>query len=520
MTAAALNRWPGFPPGTGAEDRESGRGVAGLAMAALTVALLLLGCWLPSALILWSSIVPALWLAATHPVRLVQLLVFTSPIFPVVRLTRDLVGAQQVSSKGLFLSGDDPIIAALAAAWLLATIRAGRGKARVWYPRALISLLLLYPVISAANLWRLEFNQGLVSILYFFKWAEYALLVFAIPRLIRGSAAVRLASSLPRLMMGALLVSAAFASYEVAEALRTGTYTQAAAIPRASAFFGTLDPRKFGASEDPVNFGTYIMVAGSVALAAMSAKGKTGWLPGASFIASLIALLLSASRAPWLAAALAYGRVQRLGSSRAVLAMLAIAFAATSTLAFAPQVWQASFARFEALSEWNRSAERSADSRLQIALHSPVFEIDQFWLIGHGHSSYRFVAEEHLSQITSGVSRSLYNFPLTAWYDSGPAGLVLWVLFFLQMRRKLSSIEARSLSPAVRTLAGGLHGALWGLGMASMFGEVPYNWRVMGVFYLALGVCLAADEAAGAPAGASARRAFYWVIRRPMAVRP
>jgi hypothetical protein len=228
----------------------------------------------------------------------------------------------------------------------------------------------------------------------------------------------------------------------------------------------------------------------------MGSTRRTGWFPAASFMASLIALLLSASRAPWLAGMLAFAKVQRMGSSRVMLGGLTLAFGVTMTLAFAPQVWQASFSRFEALGEWNFSAERSARSRLEIALNSPVFDVDQYWLIGHGHSSYRFVAEEHLSRITQGVSRSLYNFFLTAWYDAGPAGLTLWILFFVQLRRQLASIYKRSPAPEVRTLAWGLIGAWWGLALASMFGEVPYHWRVMGAFYLAAGVCLAADQAA------------------------
>ena len=485
------------------------RGEASLLIAALTAFIILLGYALESPAILWASLAPALLLAASHPARLVQLLAITTPAFPVLRFTRDLIGAQQVSTKGLFLSGDDPIITALGVAWLMAVLRSGK-QSRAWYPNALLWLLILYPAVALANLGRLESNQSTISLLYYLKWAEYAILLIAVPRTIRGSEAIRLVTSFTRIMMATLTISALFAVYEVAEALRSGSYSQAASIPRASAFFGTLDPARFGASEDPVNFGTYVMVAGSVALAVLGASKRPGWLPGTSFLASLVALILSASRAPWLAAAVAFGRVQKLGSSRVMLGALAILFAITGTLAFLPQLWQATFSRFEALGDWNLATERSALNRLEIAMNSPVFEIDQYWLVGHGHSSYRFVAEEHLSRITQGVSRSLYNFFLTAWYDGGPAGFGLWIMLFVQLRRRLTAIHARSPVPAVRTLAWGLLGALWGLGLAAMFGEVPYNWRVMGAFFLATGVCLAAEESTRV----SASRGFAWGFRR------
>lgn len=489
------------------------RGEASLIATVLAALLILLGYFFDSPEILWSSLAPCLWLSASHPVRLIQLLAVTSPVFPVVRVTRDIVGAQQVSTRGLFLSGDDPIIVALGIAWLLAFMRSG-ARTTAWKPRALVWLLALYPAVVLANIGRLESNQSLVSLLYYFKWAEYAILLFAIPQVLTGMEAIRLASSFPRIMMAVLLLSAVFAVYEVEESVRTRTYSQAAAIPRASSFFGTLDPRRYGASEDPVNYGTYVMVAGSVSLAVLGAGKRSGWLPISSFLGSLVALLLSASRAPWLAAGVAYGRVQKLGSSRVMLGVLVLIFGATTTLAFAPQVWRASFSRFEALGDWNQAAERSATNRLEIALNSPVFEIDQYWLVGHGHSSYRFIAEEHLSRITTGVSRSLYNFLLTAWYDVGPAGTALWILFFIQLRRKLASIHLRSPVPAIKTLAWGLSGSLWGLGLAAMFGEVPYNWRVMSAFYLATGVCLAADMAARATFRGNASFRQWVVVRQ------
>lgn len=485
-------------------------GEVGIFLTLLTAFIILLGYFLASPAVLWVSLLPALGLAATQPFRLVQLLAVTSPIFPVVRVTGNLVGAQQVSTKGLFLSGDDPIVAALGVAWILATMRTG-ARGRAWYPSALLWLFMLYPLVTLANFGRLDGDQSIVSTLYYLKWAEYAALLIFIPQTIRGADAIRLAGSLTRIMFAVLLVSALFAMYEVTEALRTGSYTQSAAIPRASAFFGTLDPARFGASEDPVNFGTYVMVAGSVALAVVGANRRSGWLPGTSFLAGLVALLLSASRAPWLAGLLAFSRVQKLSSSRFMIGTLVILFAITGTLAFAPQVWQASASRFEALIDWNSATEQSALNRFDIALNSPVFNVDQYWLVGHGHSSYRFIAEEHLSRITTGISRSLYNFLLTAWYDVGPAGVCLWFVLFAQLRKRLTMIHQRCPAPAVRTLAWGVLGALWGLVLASMFGEVPYNWRVMSVFYVGVAVCLAADEAARSLV---ASRPFSWGVRR------
>lgn len=496
-------QWRVFAVATPAR-RDEGTFAAAILMAAI----LLSGYFLSSPVVLWAALAPGLWLAATHPARLVQLLAVTAPTFPVIRIVRDIVGSQQVSTKGLFLSCDDPIVASLGVAWILAHMRSAH-KRTEWFPAALVWLLALYPVINFANIERLDSSQTIVSLLYYMKWSEYAILLFLVPQTIRGEEAIRLLSSLGRIMMGVLLVSALFASYEIVESVRTGSYTKAATMPRASAFFGTLDPARFGASEDPVNFGVYVMVAGSIALAIVSASRRSGWLPSASFLGGLLALLLSASRAPWVAAAVAFGKINRLGSSRVMLGVLAVMLAVTATVAFAPQVWQASFARVEALSNWQYAAEQSAQSRLQIALNSPVFTVDTYWLIGHGHSSYRFIAEEHLSRVTAGVSRSLYNFGLTAWYDAGPIGVGCWVVLFLQLRKRIAQIQQRSPLPAARIFAKGLSGALWGLAAAAMFGEVPYSWRVMGVFYLATGVCLAADHAARA---AVARLA--WEVRQ------
>lgn len=510
---AAFRRFP-LPTATARTKDLGGRWELSLLLSLAIAAFAVAAYVTASPLVLWLSFGPALWLALNWPKRLVELLVITSPTFPVVRLVTDSIGAQQVSTKGLFLSVDDPILAAFAIAWLARRLQA-RSAGKGWYPPALLGLLLLYPLVAIANLARLESNHSLVSLLYYLKWAQYAVLLILIPQTIRGADALALARSTVRLMMLVLVASAGFAVYEVFESVRTSSYTKAAAIPRASSFFGTLDPQNYGASEDPVNFGNYAMVAGSLALAVLgSRRHRSSSLPTAGFLASLVALVLSASRAPWLAAAMAYARVHRGGTARILLAFLVLTATVTLTAVFMPGVWQASFSRFEALSNWNFATEQSAHSRLEIALNSPVFAAsDQYWLIGHGHSSYRFIAEEHLSRITGGISRSLYSFLLTAWYDIGPTGLALWILFFVQLRRRFALIHQSVTAPEIQTLAWGLLGALWGLAVASMFGEVPYNWRVMGVFYVAAGVCLGADAAAR-QAAAAAPRYFVWRWRQ------
>src|SRR5262245_20857874 len=173
--ASIAEQPPAFGSDIGRPDVAS-RGEASLIAAAMTAFTILLGYVLDSPIVLWCSLVPALWLATSHPVRLVQLLAVTSPVFPVVRLTRDIVVAQQVSTRGLFLSGDDPIIASLSVAWLLAFMRSG-ARSRTWKPKALLWLFVLYPVVILSNLGRLDNNQSIVSLLYYFKWAEYAILL-------------------------------------------------------------------------------------------------------------------------------------------------------------------------------------------------------------------------------------------------------------------------------------------------------------------------------------------------------
>ena len=461
--------------------------------AALALLLAILGYLDSSPLPLWMAIFPALWTGLLDPARLVQMLAITTPIFPVLRMASDTVGAQQVSTKGLFFSADDPLILALAISWAWSRLRQTREAVEL-FPSALLALFALYPLVIGANLMRLSVDQALVSGLYYIKWAEYAILILAIPQVIPESETVRLQRLFFKTTLAALCISTVFASYEFAEALRTGSYSVSASFPRASAFFGTLDPQRFGASEDPVNFGTYAMVRGAIAFSGL-VRSRSGKKTAAFFavVCGIVALLLSASRAPWLSALAAFGKIRKIRSSRLVLSALGLLLAGTLLVLLLPEVWAISASRFTALGDWQDASESSAVDRLTIAMNSPVFQFDQYWILGHGHSSYRFIAEEHLSRIARGVSRSLYNFPLTVWYDVGAAGCFLWVLFFHQLNRRLSGIAETCPDDEVRTFASGIRGAFWGIAVAAMFGEVPYNWRVMGVFYASAGVCLAAD---------------------------
>jgi hypothetical protein len=237
------------------------------------------------------------------------------------------------------------------------------------------------------------------------------------------------------------------------------------------------------------------MVAGAISLAMFGQSGQAmRWPVIAAILSSGVSLLLSASRAPWLAALAAFLKIQRIRSSKLILSSVAVIVCAAAGYLVFPEFWDVTAARFLSLGDLENASEGSASERRAVALNSPVFQVDEYWLSGHGHSSYRFIAEEHLSRITGGISRSLYNFLLTAWYDAGPLGLAFWILAFLQLLRRLEQIAASSSAPDVRALAWGLRGALWGIAVAAMFGEVPYNWRVMGFFYLSAGICLAAAE--------------------------
>jgi hypothetical protein len=463
--------------------------LAGTMMASVLV-IAVTAWWWSWPLLLWMSFGPALWLGCVRPELLVSLLALTTPVFPVLRLSNDVVGAQTVSTKGLFLSFDDPLVAAIATAVLWRAL-SGRRRPADMTPGALAGLAALYPAVILLNTVRLEPNQSQVSLLYYAKWLEYAALIFLIPRLIPRSLAGRLvASHWKALLLGSVL-SAAVAAFEIGEALRTGSYTAAALYPRASAFFGSLDPLRYGASEDPVNFGCYMMITGAVSLAYLQRRGGTGvsWLGVA---AAVVGTLLSASRAPILAGLVAYGRIQRARAGQVFVALLVCLAAAASASIFMPEIRAVLVTRFESALTGDAAAENSAMDRLRIAAHSPVMEVDGFWLAGHGHSAYRFIAAQHLSQFTRGVSWSLYNFWLTIWYDVGFLGIVLWIAFFAQLSRSLRQVARRAADPDLRALAWGLWGALWGILAASMFGEIPYNWRVMGVFYNSAGVCLAA----------------------------
>jgi hypothetical protein len=446
--------------------------------------------WWNSPLLLWASLVPALWLGCVQPHLLVSLLMLMTPLFPVVRLSYDAIGAQRVSTKGLFVSADDPLVAAMAlvAGWRMLS---GHRRPLDMTPGALIGLAALYPAVIAINALRLEPNQVQVSLLYYVKWIEYAALVILIPRLVPRSAAARLIDCHWRSLLLGVALSAAFAAFEIGEALRSGSYTAAALYPRASAFFGSLDPLRYGASEDPVNFGSYMTVVGAVSLAYLQGRRGAG-AAGLGVAAAVIGVLLSASRTPIVAGLVAYGKVQKLRAAQVLLALIVSASAAVGASVFMPELWSVTLTRFESTLAGDGAAENSAIDRLRIAANSPVLEIDEYWLTGHGHSAYRFIAEQHLLQFTRGVSRSLYNFWLTVWYDVGLFGIVLWILLFAQLHRALSRTAVQAANPNLRALARGLSGALWGVAAASMFGEIPYNWRVMGVFYNSVGVCFAA----------------------------
>jgi len=480
-----------FWPQVSAESRRRASLVPNL----LSVAILSMGLvawYFEIPLALAAVLPPALWLATAAPERLVALLLLTTPLFPVLRLAEDRLNMQQVSTKGAFLSLDDPLVTALAtiAIWRLLTRRQSRLPL---FPSALAGLACLYPLVIALNALRLDPAQSLVSLLAYLKWLQYAALIFLIPALLPARSIPGMLRLFRRALALSLSLSAACAVYEVAESLRTGSYTYAARFPRASAFFGTLDPLRFGASEDPVNFGCFMMVAGSIALSYSSRCNGRGVLSGtAGVLAALLGVLLSVSRTPMLAAAVSFLKVQKIRSARILLVVFLAIFSAGLIHLFLPSVWQSTFERFEAILDWDANLESSAESRLNIALNAPVFQVDAYWIAGHGHSAYRFVAEEHLSRITRGVSRSLYNFFLTVWYDLGLAGTALWIALFVQLLRKFRTLAAEIRHPEIQALAFGLWGATWGILTAAFFGETPYNWRVMGFYYTAAGVCLAA----------------------------
>ena len=458
-----------------------------------TFAIALTAYWLSYPLLLWTALFPALWIGLMSPARLVQMLLITTPVFPVIRIVQDVLNARQVSTKGVFFSADDPLIAALAVTWAWRWMRS-RGASQKLFPSALLGLMLLYPLVIAVNALRLSTDQVIISALYYLKWIQYAALLFAIPQVVPSEHVPQLVASFRKLLIFPLAASALFAAYETLESLRTGTFSAAARFPRASAFFGSLDPKTFGASEDPVNFGVYAMAAGSITLGLWAWSGRKGrefLLLG--MISGAAALFLCASRAPFIAAAFAAAKIHRFRSSHVILLLGALVFIALISVVLAPQLWTVTIERFDAMFHWQNALEHSARDRATTVAHSPVFQIDQYWLLGHGFFAYRFIAGEHLALITGNISRSLYNFLLTAWYDAGAFGVALWILLFVQLSRRFRFIHQTCPSMEIRAMAWGLRGALWGLALASMFGEVPYGWRVMGFFYTCAGICLAGD---------------------------
>lgn len=446
-------------------------------------------------MMVWAALPFSFWLAVQAPEKLVGLLLLTTPMFPVIRVVQDRLGAQQVSTRGLYFALDDPLILALLLGALLRHL-ARPGNHIELFPSAFLGLAALYPLVIALNATRLESSQSLVSFLYYLKWLQYGSVLILIPAVMPIARTQALLRILRRCLTITLSASAILAVYEIVEALRTSSYRSAGLFPRASSFFGTLDPLRFGASEDPVNFGVFMMVGGAIALAyATQFKRRTAAMSVATVAAAAAGIMLSASRTPILAAGVAYSRLRKitLGQTMAMTFGL-IVTVLTAQLLF-PSLWATTWVRFESILFEELAIDGSASSRISIMLNAPVFEWDNYWLAGHGHSAYRFVAEQHLAKFTNGLSRSLYNFPLTIWYDIGPFGFLLWCVLFVQLWCRFKRIATQSVQPELRALASGLQAALFGLATASLFGEFPYNWRVMGYFYACCGACLSAERA-------------------------
>ena len=446
-------------------------------------------------LLVWAALPFSFWLAIQAPEKLVGLLLLTTPMFPVIRVVQDRLGAQQVSTRGLYFALDDPLILALLlGAGIRQLTRAG--KRLELFPAAFLGLAVLYPLVIALNATRLESSQSMVSLLYYLKWLQYGSVLILIPAVMPIARTQALLRILRRCLTITLCASAVLAVYEIVEALRTSSYRSAGLFPRASSFFGTLDPLRFGASEDPVNFGVFMMVGGSIALAyATQLRRRTTVSSLTTVAAAAAGVALSASRTPILAAGVAYNRLRKITIGQTLAVTFGLGVIVLIAQLLFPNLWATTWVRFESILFEELAIDGSANSRLSIMLNAPVFEWDSYWLAGHGHSAYRFVAEQHLAKFTSGLSRSLYNFPLTIWYDAGPFGFLLWCVLFVQLWRRFKRIAAQSLQPELRALASGLQAALFGLATASLFGEFPYNWRVMGYFYACCGACLAAERA-------------------------
>jgi len=495
--AGGWNAYWGPPPHAFPRPDGSGQGRAllpnlmGCAIAAIGVAAYVEG----QPLMVWAALPFAFWLALQAPEKLVGILLLTTPMFPVIRVLQDRLGAQQVSTRGLYFALDDPLLLGLLAAAVLRLVTTP-GKRLELFPSALAGLALLYPLVTALNMERLDLSQSLLSFLYYLKWLQYGSVVLLIPAVVPAGRSQALLRSVRTCLAVAVTASAAFAAFEIAEAFRTRSFRSAGLFPRASSFFGTLDPLRFGASEDPVNFGVFMMVGGSLALAYATQCRRGGRIVNAATLAAAASgVLLSASRTPLLAAVAAYTRLRRISFGQTAALAFGLMLLAIAAQFFFPAMWATTWVRFESIVFEEMAIDGSANSRWSIMLNAPVFQWDSYWLAGHGHSAYRFVAEEHLSHFTKGLSRSLYNFPLTVWYDIGPFGLLLWCLLWVQLWRRFKRIAAQTEQPELRALASGLKAGLFGLAVASLFGEFPYNWRVMGFFYCCCGSCIAAWRA-------------------------
>ena len=134
------------------------------------IAISLVCYWVEMPWAIWLSLPPALWVAFESPQVLVALLLLMTPTFPVLRVIDETLGSRDVSSRGLFLAADDPVIVALALAWLWRLLSKSSVR-QALFPQAIIGLAILYPAVIAVNLMRLEWQQCQMSLLYYLKWA-------------------------------------------------------------------------------------------------------------------------------------------------------------------------------------------------------------------------------------------------------------------------------------------------------------------------------------------------------------
>jgi hypothetical protein len=121
-------------------------------------------------------------------------------------------------------------------------------------------------------------------------------------------------------------------------------------------------------------------------------------------------------------------------------------------------------------------------------LNAPVFEWDSYWLSGHGHSTYRFVAG-NISRGSPTASAEVSTISLTIWYDMGRPAYAL-VRVVRPTLASLRAIAAASLQYGCARGTSGLQAALFGLA-SLLFGEFRTT-GAYGFFSACCGVCLAA----------------------------